>query len=100
MNISLPDDMKDWVDAQVRENGYASISEYIRFLIRQRRNQIEELRAKVIQSIDSSTIINSHDKWLIELRNRIDSNTTAPAGWFDEEFFDQMLKRISAKSEK
>ena len=35
MNISLPDTLKSFVDAQVREGGYSSSSEYIRELIRQ-----------------------------------------------------------------
>jgi len=34
MNISLPDVMKDFVDAQVQERGYSTSSEYIRDLIR------------------------------------------------------------------
>ncbi len=48
MNISLPDDVKAYVDEQVRLKGYSSSGEFIRDLIRQRRNGIEELRAKII----------------------------------------------------
>ena len=53
MNISLPDDMKAYVDEQVRMKGYSSSSEFIRDLIRQRRNEIEELRAKIIEGMES-----------------------------------------------
>ena len=53
MNISLPDDMKAYVDEQVRLKGYSSSSEFIRDLIRQRRNEIEELRAKIIEGMES-----------------------------------------------
>lgn len=34
MNISIPDPMKDWVQAQVETGAYANSSDYIRDLIR------------------------------------------------------------------
>jgi antitoxin ParD1/3/4 len=34
MNISLPEPMKDWVQAQIDEGKYASSSDYVRDLIR------------------------------------------------------------------
>lgn len=34
MNISLPDQMRDWVQAQIEAGKYASTSDYIRDLIR------------------------------------------------------------------
>jgi antitoxin ParD1/3/4 len=34
MNVSLPDALKEFVDAQVQERGYSTSSEYIRDLIR------------------------------------------------------------------
>jgi antitoxin ParD1/3/4 len=37
MNISLPDPMKDWVEAQVEGGNYASASDYVRDLIRKDR---------------------------------------------------------------
>jgi antitoxin ParD1/3/4 len=43
MNIALPDSMKQFVQERVAEDGYSSVSEYIRGLIRadQRRRQEE-----------------------------------------------------------
>lgn len=37
MNMSLPDQLKEFVDEEVREGGYASTSDYMRDLIRQRQ---------------------------------------------------------------
>ena len=34
MNISLPDEMKAFIEAQVAKEGYASVSEYLRAVIR------------------------------------------------------------------
>lgn len=52
MNISLPDDMKDFVDQQVRARGFMSSSEYIRDLIRHER-ELAEFRAKIQDGIAS-----------------------------------------------
>lgn len=35
MNISLPDDMKVFVEAQAAERGFGTISEYVRSIIRE-----------------------------------------------------------------
>jgi antitoxin ParD1/3/4 len=53
MNISLPDDMKAFVDEQVRLHGYMSSSEYVRALIRQQKDDIEKLRTMIQEGIDS-----------------------------------------------
>lgn len=62
MTISLPDPMKDWVEAQVGEGDYASASDYVRDLIRRDRARreyaarherawtLEELREKLDES--------------------------------------------------
>lgn len=39
MNISLPDELKQFVDQQVAEGAYGSSSEYLRELIRQRQRE-------------------------------------------------------------
>jgi antitoxin ParD1/3/4 len=43
LNISLPDPMCEWIDAQVRGGEYANASDYIRGLIRhdQRQRSVE-----------------------------------------------------------
>jgi len=55
MNISLPDEMKVFVEAQMAREGYASASEYLRALIRQaqRRQAKLELEAKIREALDS-----------------------------------------------
>jgi len=52
MNISLPDELRDFVDAQVGEHGYGSSSEYLRELIRKQRD-IERLRAALLEGLGS-----------------------------------------------
>lgn len=45
MNISVPDPMKDWVQAQIEEGKYASSSDYVRDLIRKDQQQWDKLAA-------------------------------------------------------
>jgi antitoxin ParD1/3/4 len=52
MNISLPDELKDFVDEQVGSRGYASSSEYVRELIRRDRDR-EKLRGLLLEGMAS-----------------------------------------------
>lgn len=71
MNISLPDDMKAFVDEQVRINGFATTSEYMRALIRERKDAIERLRALVIEGMESGPGRPADAAYFAELRARI-----------------------------
>ena len=56
MNISVPDPMKDWVQAQVDDGKYASSSDYVRDLIRkdqQQRDKLAALQAAITLGIES-----------------------------------------------
>ena len=49
MNLSLPGDMKRWVDEQVKAGGYGTASEYLRDLLRRARER--ELRRRLDQTL-------------------------------------------------
>jgi antitoxin ParD1/3/4 len=55
MNISVPDEMKSFVEAQMAQEGYASASEYLRALIRdaQKRQAKQALEAKFREALES-----------------------------------------------
>lgn len=56
MNISLPEQMKTWVEAQTREGRYSNSSDYVRDLIRrdqERSEAIAELQALVDEALAS-----------------------------------------------
>ena len=55
MNISLPDQLKEFVDLQVGSGSYSSVSEYIRNLIRddEKRKAREKLEALLMEGIQS-----------------------------------------------
>jgi antitoxin ParD1/3/4 len=56
MNISLPDQLKEFVDDQVGSGRYSSVSEYVRDLIRddEKRKVQEKLEALLMEGIQSS----------------------------------------------
>jgi antitoxin ParD1/3/4 len=43
MNVSLPDPLKDWVEAQIETGRYANASDYVRDLIRRDQDSKERL---------------------------------------------------------
>ena len=56
MNVSLPDPMKDWVEAQTRTGRYSNASDYVRDLIRRdqdRQSAISELQTLVDEGLAS-----------------------------------------------
>jgi len=48
MNISLPDPLKDFVDAQISSGRYSSVSEYVRELIREDEKRKAEARLEAM----------------------------------------------------
>jgi len=77
MNVSLTDRLKQFVEEEVREGGFASTSDYVRDLIRQRqRRKAEELlRAVIAEGLASgpSTPVtaDTFEQMRRELRERI-----------------------------
>lgn len=56
MNVSLPDPLKAWVEAQAKTGRYANASDYVRDLIRRdqdRTNRIDALQKLITEGIES-----------------------------------------------
>jgi antitoxin ParD1/3/4 len=72
MNISLPDEMKAFIEAQVAKEGYASVSEYLRAVIRdvQKRQAKQELEAKLLEGLQSPASELTEADWSA-LRQRV-----------------------------
>ena len=49
LNISMPDAMREWIDAQIDAGEYANASDYIRDLIRHDQRQRDALRLALIE---------------------------------------------------
>ena len=57
MNIALPESLKQFVLTRVQEGGYATVSEYVRELIRadQKHKAQEKLEALLLEGLESGT---------------------------------------------
>ena len=53
MNISLPDPLKQFVDGQIAEGRYSSVSEYVRELIRRDQDRLQ-LRGLLLAGVASA----------------------------------------------
>ena len=56
MNISVPDPMKNWVQAQIDDGKYASSSDYVRDLVRKdqhKRDKLAALQAAITLGLES-----------------------------------------------
>jgi antitoxin ParD1/3/4 len=74
MTVSLPDPLKDWIEAQIRHGDYASVSDYVRDLVRRDRDRrqqeltLDELRKKLADSRDSGISNRTVDEIFAEAR--------------------------------
>ena len=74
MNISLPDAMKTWVEAQAETGKYSNSSDYVRDLIRRdqaRAEKIAAMQAVVTRSLASGIGARSMDQIWEEAQARI-----------------------------
>ena len=79
MNISLSDDLKQFVDQQVAEHAYTSTSEYLRELIRQRRR---EKAAEFLRQLSAEGL------------------ASGPATPIEPDYFDKMRERARKRPGK
>ncbi|MEO1702352.1 MAG: type II toxin-antitoxin system ParD family antitoxin [Pseudomonadota bacterium] len=64
MNVSLPDPMKDWVEAQTKTGRYSNASDYVRDLIRkdqERSDKIAAMQRMVDEGLSSGVGSQSKD---------------------------------------
>ncbi|AZO20125.1 type II toxin-antitoxin system ParD family antitoxin [Mesorhizobium sp. M1E.F.Ca.ET.045.02.1.1] len=69
MNISLPDNLKHYVDQQVADRGYGTSSEYVRELIRHDQDR-QLLRRLLLEGASSSPGTPVDDDYFAALRKR------------------------------
>ena len=70
MNISLPEDLKSFVDQQVSGRGYSSSSEYVRELIRKDQDR-RHLRGLLLEGGASPPSVTANADYFGRLRDRV-----------------------------
>lgn len=71
MNVSLPDELRAFVEQQVDQGSYHSTSEYVRSLIRRDQDR-QRLRALLLDGAGSAPGPLADDAFFAELRRSID----------------------------
>jgi antitoxin ParD1/3/4 len=72
MNVSLPDELKTFVDERVQRDGYGSNSEYVRELIRRDQDRLR-LRQLLLAGLASEPGPVADDTYFTALRDRVRS---------------------------
>lgn len=75
MNISITDDLKQFVDEQVAAQSYTSTSEYLRDLIRRQRDA-QQLRQMLLDGLNSGPAELADAAFFAELRALAAGNAT------------------------
>lgn len=65
MNISLPEPLKQFVDGQIAQGRYSSVSEYVRELIRddEKRKAQEQLEALLLEGLQGEAQAMTAEDW-------------------------------------
>lgn len=80
MNISLPDLMRDWVQSRIDSGRYASVSDYVRDLIRrdqeaERQLSVEDIRRSIAEGREGGQTRSAQDVF-----DRIEARLKSMAG--------------------
>ena len=73
MNVSLPEQMKAWVESQANSGRYGNASDYIRDLIRrdqERQDKIAEVQRLITEGIESGISDRTPEEITHEARRR------------------------------
>jgi antitoxin ParD1/3/4 len=73
LNISLTQDLRDFIEEQINKKGYSTASEYIRHLIRQDREDEQQKRLDnlLLEGLDSGDTIEITEAWWAEKRQQL-----------------------------
>lgn len=63
LNISMPDELRDFVEKRTKENHFATPTEYIRSLVRedQKKAEADKLERLLLDGLGSGKSINAND---------------------------------------
>ncbi|MBI4584321.1 MAG: type II toxin-antitoxin system ParD family antitoxin [Planctomycetes bacterium] len=72
LNVSLPENMRKWIEARVAEGRFSSASEYLRSLVRedQKRTADEQLEKLLLEGLESTSTEMTPEDWK-EIRREV-----------------------------
>ncbi len=80
MNISLPEPLKEFVDGQIAQGRYSSVSEYVRELIRadEKRKAEEQLEALLLEGLRGEETVFTSQDWQAIRQEAFDAGEEGP----------------------
>ena len=80
MNISLPENLKEFVESQVQSGDYSSVSEFMRALVRreQKDREREQLEFRILEGLSSGKAAEVTPEMWNQLRQRLRNRDAAP----------------------
>ena len=69
MNISLPDPMKHWIEAQTETGRYSNVSDFVRDLVRREQERRDKIAA-MQRHVDEARASGLSDETMADIRNR------------------------------
>ena len=78
INISLPESMKTYIEEQVAQGGYSTVSEYFRELILkdQKRQASERLQGMLLEGLESGNPTEMTEEDWVEIRQAVRSRVS------------------------
>lgn len=70
MNVSLPEELRRFVDGRVQSGGYGSTSEYVRDLVRRDQDRLR-MRALLVEGAESPIGPSADSDYFSALRDRV-----------------------------
>lgn len=70
MNVSLPDEMKAWVEQQVAGGRYANVSDYVRDVLRREQAMVARFQELIDEARASGVVDMSPDELFEDIKRR------------------------------
>ena len=70
MNISLPDEMKQWVEQQADTGRYANVSDYVRDVLRREQTMVARLQGMIDEALESGVVEMSSTELFEDIKRR------------------------------
>ena len=79
MNVSLPDEMKEWVEDQAATGRYANVSDYIRDVLRREQGMVARLQGLIDEAYASGFVEMKPDELFEDIKRRSRARILATA---------------------
>lgn len=73
LNISIPENMREWITAQIKTGKYSSASDYLRDLVRTDQREQEDLDTLLLEGLHSGSAIKPDDTFWANKKNALKS---------------------------